>query len=87
MDSAIRSSIKNDFQRHEKDSGSAEVQVALLSRRITELTDHFKAHAKDHGSRRGLIRMVTRRRSLLDYLKRTDRPRYQQVVQKLGLRH
>jgi len=86
MDSVIRESIKNDFQRHEKDSGSAEVQVALLTRRITELTDHFKSHAKDHASRRGLIHMVSRRRRLLDYLMKSDRPRYQQVVQKLGLR-
>jgi small subunit ribosomal protein S15 len=87
MDSAIKSSIKNDFQRHDKDSGSAEVQVALLTRRITELADHFKTHMKDHSSRRGLLRMVSRRRRLLDYLKQTDSPRYQQVVQKLGLRH
>jgi len=87
MDSAIKVSIKNDFQRHEKDSGSAEVQVALLTRRIADLTDHFKSHVKDHSSRRGLIMMVSRRRRLLDYLKQTDRPCYQQVVQKLGLRH
>ncbi len=87
MDSETKASIANDFQRHEKDSGSADVQVAMLTRRITELTEHFKSHAKDHSSRRGLIRMVTHRRRLLDYLKRSDRPRYQQVVQKLGLRH
>lgn len=87
MDSAIKSSIKNDFQRHDKDSGSAEVQVALLTRRITDLSDHFKTHAKDFSSRRGLLRMVSRRRRLLDYLKQTDSPGYQKLVQKLGLRH
>lgn len=86
MDSATRAEIKSDFRRHEKDSGSAEVQVALLTRRIAELTEHFQTHAKDHSSRRGLIGMVNRRRRLLDYLKQSDMPRYQQVVKKLGLR-
>ena len=68
------------------DTGSPEVQVALLSERITTLTDHFKAHVKDNHSRRGLLKMVSQRRSLLDYLKRTDIERYHEVVTRLGLR-
>jgi small subunit ribosomal protein S15 len=87
MDSATKATIKQQYQRHGKDSGSAEVQIALLTSRINELTEHLKGHVKDHGSRRGLIIMVSKRRKLLDYLRRTDGGRYQQVVQKLGLRH
>jgi small subunit ribosomal protein S15 len=68
------------------DTGSPEVQVAILSERITTLQDHFKAHAKDNHSRRGLIKMVSRRRSLLDYLKSTDKERYAALIAKLGLR-
>ena len=68
------------------DTGSPEVQVAILSERITALQDHFKAHAKDNHSRRGLIKMVSRRRSLLDYLKSTDKERYAALIAKLGLR-
>jgi small subunit ribosomal protein S15 len=74
------------FQMHDKDTGSADVQVALLTKRINELTEHFKAHAKDHSSRRGLLMMVAKRRSLLDYLKRTASDRYQVVIEKLNLR-
>ena len=68
------------------DTGSPEVQVAILSERITALTDHFKTHVKDNHSRRGLLKMVSQRRSLLDYLKRTDIERYHEVVNRLGLR-
>ena len=71
---------------HEKDTGSADVQVAVLTERINHLTEHLKAHAKDHSSRRGLLQMVARRRGLLDYLKRTAAPRYQAALDKLNLR-
>jgi small subunit ribosomal protein S15 len=71
---------------HGGDTGSPEVQIALLSERISTLTDHFKTHRKDHASRRGLIMMVSRRRRLLDYLKNNDAGRYQGIVDKLGLR-
>ena len=74
------------YRRHDGDTGSPEVQVALLSKRITELTEHFKSHAKDHHSRRGLLQMVGRRRRLLDYLKRRDVERYQAMIASLGLR-
>ncbi|MRR12218.1 30S ribosomal protein S15 [bacterium] len=74
------------FERHEGDTGSPEVQVALLSKRITSLTEHFKAHAKDHHSRRGLLMMVGQRRRLLDYLKKRDVSRYRAVIERLGLR-
>ena len=78
--------IVTDFRTHEADTGSPEVQVALLSKRINDLTDHFKTHKKDNHSRRGLLKMVSQRRSLLDYLKRTDIERYHQVVGRRGLR-
>jgi small subunit ribosomal protein S15 len=71
---------------HEKDTGSADVQIALLTKRINELTEHLKVHIKDHASRRGLLKLVAQRRSLLDYLKNTASDRYQTVVEKLGLR-
>ncbi|MEO8353474.1 MAG: 30S ribosomal protein S15 [Chthoniobacteraceae bacterium] len=71
---------------HEKDTGSADVQVALLTQRINHLTDHFKMHTKDHASRRGLLKMVATRRKLLDYLKRTNVERYQAALEKLNLR-
>ena len=87
MDSASKTAIKQDYQRHARDTGSSEVQVALLTSRINELTEHLKVYRKDHSSRRGLIMMVSRRRRLLDYLRRTDRECYQKVVEKLGLRH
>ena len=74
------------LQLHEKDTGSADVQIALLSKRINELTEHLKSHVKDHSSRRGLLQMVARRRKLLDYLKRTANERYKNALEKLGLR-
>ncbi len=73
-------------RRHEKDTGSPEVQVALLSERIAYLTDHFKTHKKDHHSRRGLLKMVGQRRRLLDYLKSKDQARYKALIDKLGIR-
>ena len=76
----------SQYQRKEGDSGSAEVQVALLTRRINELSGHFKDHSKDHHSRRGLIRLVSQRRRLLDYLKKDDAERYVALIGKLGLR-
>ncbi len=78
--------VVTDFRTHEADTGSPQVQVALLSKRITELTEHFKIHKKDNHSRRGLLKMVSQRRSMLDYLKRTDIERYHEVVSHLGLR-
>lgn len=78
--------IISDHARAEHDTGSPEVQVALLSRRISELTEHLKAHPKDHHSRRGLLRMVGRRRRLLTYLQREDVQRYRDLIAKLGLR-
>lgn len=79
-------SIISGHARSEGDNGSPEVQVALLSRRISELTEHLKAHPKDHHSRRGLLRMVGRRRRLLGYLQREDVGRYRDLISKLGLR-
>ncbi len=81
-----KAKIVADFQRAKNDTGSPEVQVALLTARIVELTGHFKTHAKDHHSRRGLLKMVSRRRKLLDYLKGTDLASYRALVEKLGLR-
>jgi small subunit ribosomal protein S15 len=78
--------IVGEFRTHDGDTGSPQVQVALLSQRINELTEHFKTHKKDNHSRRGLLKMVSQRRSLLDYLKRTDIERYHEVVSRLGLR-
>ncbi len=75
------------YQRGPSDFGSTKVQVALLSARINSLTDHFRTHAKDHHSRQGLLKMVGRRRRLLEYLKRTDLAGYRQIVDELGLRH
>ena len=78
--------ILQDFRTHESDTGSPQVQVALLTQRINELTDHFKTHKKDNHSRRGLLKMVSQRRSLLDYLKRKDIEQYHTIVERLGLR-
>ena len=75
-----------EHRLHETDTGSPEVQVALLTERINELSDHFKTHAKDHHSRRGLLRIVSQRRRLLEYLRRSDPVRYQELIQRLGLR-
>jgi len=74
------------YKRHKSDTGSPEVQVALLSQRILQLTDHFKTHKKDHHSRRGLLMMVARRRRLLKYLKNSDPERYKTLIQRLGIR-
>ena len=81
-----KAQIITDYQRKSGDSGSSEVQIALLTARINDLTGHFKEHVKDHHSRRGLLRMVSRRRKLLDYLKAKDADRYVALIQKLGLR-
>jgi small subunit ribosomal protein S15 len=75
------------YQLHPEDRGSAPVQIAILTARINHLTEHFRSHKKDHHSRRGLLKMVGRRRRLLDYLKRTDVERYRELIQDLGLRH
>jgi small subunit ribosomal protein S15 len=74
------------YRRHDADTGSPEVQIALLTERINGLTEHFKAHVKDHHSRRGLLRLIGQRRGLLEYLKRKDVERYRQILEKLGLR-
>ena len=74
------------FRTHDNDTGSPEVQIAVLSERIVDLTEHFKSHQKDHASRRGLLMMVSKRRRLLDYLKNYDSERYKDVIQKLGIR-
>ena len=79
--------IVKSFQKHEKDTGSSEVQIALLTQRISYLTEHLKAHVKDFHSRRGLIALANRRRKLLDYLKRTDFTKYQDILGRLNLRH
>ena len=81
-----KTDIITRFRTHEKDTGSPEVQIAILSERIGELTEHFKAHAKDHASRRGLLMLVSKRRRLLDYLKTNDSDRYRDVIGKLGIR-
>ncbi len=78
--------IVTDYKTHDNDTGSPEVQIALLTTRINQLQDHFRSHKKDHSSRRGLLKLVSRRNQLLKYLTRTDRTRYQQVIQRLGLR-
>jgi len=78
--------IIEKFRLGPKDVGSSEVQIALLTQRITELTEHLKTHRKDHSSRRGLLAMVSRRRRLLDYLRRTQADQYKQVIAKLGIR-
>ena len=86
LSSESKKEIIGQYQVHEKDSGSPEVQIALLTERISYLTDHFKVHKKDHHSRRGLLRLVGRRRRLLDYLKSNQIDRYRVIVKELGLR-
>ena len=78
--------IIDQFKLHEKDTGSPEVQVAILSNRINMLTEHFKTHKKDHHSRRGLLKLVGQRRRLLNYLRKTDEKRYSAIIKELGLR-
>ncbi len=82
----FKTNIVTTYRRHESDTGSPEVQIALITKRIAYLAEHFKTHAKDHHSRRGLLKLVGRRRRLLDYLKRKDVDRYRKVVADLGLR-
>ena len=86
LDAEKRGVIINGFQLRENDTGSPEVQIALLSARIEYLTDHFKVHKKDHHSRRGLLKLVGQRRRLLDYLKKKDVERYRSIITRLGLR-
>jgi small subunit ribosomal protein S15 len=81
-----KTQIITEYRRKDGDTGSPEVQVALLTARINELTEHFKSHLKDHASRRGLLMMVSKRNSLLRYLRRTDRARYLGVINRLGIR-
>lgn len=81
-----KTALLSEYATKKGDTGSPEVQVALLTERINNLTEHFKTHKKDVHSRRGLLMMVSKRRSLLDYLKRTDAPRYDALIQRLGLR-
>ena len=81
-----KADVISRFRTHQSDTGSPEVQIAILSERIGELTEHFKNHQKDHASRRGLLMMVSKRRSLLDYLRKSDTERYKAVIQKLGIR-
>ena len=83
---STKAQVVEDYRTHESDSGSTEVQVALLTQRIQHLTEHFKVHKKDHHGRRGLLIMVGRRRRLLDYLKRKDLARYRTLIERLGLR-
>jgi small subunit ribosomal protein S15 len=78
--------IIGEFKRHEKDTGSAEVQIAILTHRINRLTEHFEVHKKDYSSKRGLLKLIARRRKLLNYLKKTDKERYFQILKKLNLR-
>ncbi len=82
----VKEKIVGDYKTHGTDTGSSQVQVALLTQRINELTEHFKVHSKDNHSRRGLLKMVSRRRKLLDYLKRSDINEYHEIIKKLGLR-
>ena len=81
-----KTEVISNYRLHEKDTGSAEVQVAILSERIVYLTDHFKSHKKDHHSRRGLLKIVGQRRRLLDYLKEKDVARYREIIGRLGIR-
>ncbi len=83
---AQKQSVIDPYGTHASDTGSPEVQIALLSERIGQLTEHFKTHQKDHGSRRGLLMLVSKRRRLLDYLKKYDSERYKAVIGKLGIR-
>ena len=82
----VKEQIVGDYKTHGADTGSSQVQIALLTQRINELTQHFKVHKKDNHSRRGLLKMVSRRRKLLDYLKRRDINEYHTIIEKLGLR-
>jgi len=87
MESATKTSAREQLRRHPADTGSSEVQIAQLTERINALTEHLKLHPKDHASRRGLLLMVSHRRALLDYLRKSAADRYKAVIQTLGLRH
>lgn len=82
----LKEKIVSDYKTHNSDTGSSQVQIALLTQRINELTQHFKIHKKDNHSRRGLLKMVSRRRKLLDYLKRKDINEYHTIIERLGIR-
>ena len=82
----VKEQIVGDYKTHGNDTGSSQVQIALLTQRIKELTEHFKVHSKDNHSKRGLLKMISRRRKLLDYLRKRDIDQYHQIIQKLGLR-
>ena len=86
LSSESKSEIIKEYSRGDRDTGSSEVQIAILTKRITELTDHFNEHKKDHHSRQGLLKMVSKRRKLLDYLKNNDQDRYAEIIKRLGLR-
>ena len=86
MSQIDKAAVRSEFQRHDRDTGSSEVQIATLTKKIQLLTQHLKANKKDHSSRYGLIRMVSSRRSLLDYLKRKDEARYQSLIKQLSIR-
>ncbi|MCH8157534.1 MAG: 30S ribosomal protein S15 [Nitrospinae bacterium] len=81
-----KTTVITDYKLHESDTGSSEVQIALLTNRLTYLTEHFKTHNKDHHSRQGLLKIVSRRRKLLDHLKKEDANRYRQIITRLGIR-
>ena len=85
LSSESKSEIIKEYSRGDRDTGSSEVQIAILTKRITELTDHFSEHKKDHHSRQGLLKMVSKRRKLLDYLKNNDQDRYAEIIKRLGL--
>jgi len=86
MDTEKKKELIESFKVHDNDTGSPEVQIALLTERITYLTEHFKSHVKDHHSRRGLLKLVSQRKKLLNYLRTTDKIRYDKVIERLGLR-
>jgi small subunit ribosomal protein S15 len=86
MENVSKEAVKQEYRLHDRDTGSVEMQVALLSQRIKHLTDHLHNHVKDHSSRRGLIVMVSQRRRLLDYLGKKDEKRYKSLIERLGLR-
>jgi len=86
IDKTQKHTLIEDYKIHETDTGSPEVQIAILSSRILYLTDHFKTHKRDHHSRRGLLKLVSQRRKLLDYLKKSDQARYEKVIERLDIR-
>ena len=86
IEAQVKTKIVSDYKTHDKDTGSPEVQIALLTKRINDLREHFDTHKKDHSSRRGLLKLVSRRNQLLKYLTQVDRARYQAIIGRLGLR-